>query len=87
VSPDFKEELRAFIIDSFLFGAADELPGHEESLIEAEVIDSTGVLELVAFMEDTLGISVDEDDITPANFDSITGLVAYASRQTDSVRT
>lgn len=84
---DFKTNLCSFIIDNFLYGAGDELPDDDESLIESEVIDSTGVLELVVFLEDTLGIKVDEDDITPDNFDSITGILAYAQQQTHSALT
>lgn len=81
MTDDARTELCSFIIDSFLYGAADELPPDDESLIESEVIDSTGVLELIMYLEDSQGITVDEDDITPANFDSIAGILAYIARQ------
>ncbi len=80
----FADELRAFIIENFLFGEAGQLAGDSASLIENEVIDSTGVLELVTFLEERYGISVADEEIVPANLDSVEKLAAYVERKTAS---
>ncbi|WP_176526904.1 acyl carrier protein [Rhizobium subbaraonis] len=73
------EEIRAFIVESFLFGDTSRTPGDDDSLIENDVVDSTGILELVAFVEDNLGIPVADAEILPANFDSIAKLAAFVT--------
>lgn len=74
-------EIRDFVITNFLFGKADGL-SDDESLLENGVIDSTGVLELVSFLQDRFGIRLEDDEIIPANLDSIDNLVGYISRKT-----
>lgn len=81
VLEDIRAQLCTFIIENFLYGAADELPPDGQSLIASEIIDSTGVVELVAYLEESHGIRVDDDDITPENFDSIAALVNFVSTQ------
>lgn len=74
-------EIRDFVVTNFLYGKADGLSDHE-SLLEGGVIDSTGVLELVSFLQDRFTIQIDDDEIVPANLDSIDNLVHYISRKT-----
>ncbi len=66
--------LRTFIIENFFVDG--ELDG-ADSLTDADVIDSTGVLELVAWIEDTFDVEVPDGDILPENLDSITAIVRY----------
>lgn len=66
-----QDQIRSFIIESFLFGDADSMVGNSESLIENEIIDSTAVLELVAFVEETFSIRIADTEIVPANLDSV----------------
>ena len=54
----------------------------DESLLEAGVIDSAGMVDLIAFLEGTFGITVDEDDMTPENFDSVAAIAAYVEPKT-----
>lgn len=72
-------ETRAFIIENFLFGDTSHDLGDDVSLIETDLVDSTGILELVAFVETTYGITVADADIVPANFDSIGRIAAYVA--------
>ena len=58
-----QDEVRGFIIDTFLFGQKDASLANDESFLEAGIIDSTGVLELVAFLEQRYGIVVDDEEI------------------------
>jgi acyl carrier protein len=62
--------LRQFVIDNFLFGRDGELQDGE-SFLENGIIDSTGVLELIAFLEERFGLELEETDLTPENLDSI----------------
>jgi acyl carrier protein len=78
-----EEELRQFIKDNFLFGQDDVTLEDEDSFLERGLIDSTGVLELVMFLEETYHIHVDDDDLVPANLDSINNLVQYIQRKRD----
>lgn len=72
-----RERLRRFILDSYLFGDADRMPSDSDSLLQSGVLDSTGVLELIEFLEAEFAISVEESETLPANLDSISGLVRY----------
>jgi acyl carrier protein len=57
----------------------------DEDLLSAGIVDSMGVMQLVAFMEDSLGVSVDDEDIVPENFRSIRTLAALVVRKLDPV--
>ena len=70
-----------FIMNNYLFGDESSLPGDGDSLLETGVIDSTGVLELVDFLETDLGIEVADHETVPENLDSIANIVAYIGRK------
>lgn len=74
-----RKELKDFITEIFLMGDANELPGDTDSFMQAGIIDSTGVLELVAFIEDQYDISIEDDEMTPVNLDSTDSLVTFIS--------
>jgi len=76
------DEIRAFIIDTFLFGEETPLDA-TASFIESGVIDSTGVLELVLFLERRYGIEVGDAEIVPENLDSLARIVAFVSAKRD----
>jgi len=74
---DVSTKIRRFIEENFLFREdRAELPD-SESLLDAGLIDSTGILELVAFLESEFMISMADADIVPDNLDSIGAIVAY----------
>jgi acyl carrier protein len=78
---EIRLKLRAFITDNFLFGRSDERLSDEDSLIENGVIDSTGVLQLVSFLERDCGVHVEDDEIVPDNLDSLSKLTAFICRK------
>ncbi len=78
---EMHEQLRAFIVANFMFGRGGEAVSNHVSLVESGIMDSTGVLELVAFVEQTYGIHVDEREIVPANFDTVHGLAGFVERK------
>ena len=73
-------EVREFIEENFLFGQADGLAG-EVSFLDAGVIDSTGILELIAFLQQRYGVQIEDDEAVPENLDSIDRVAAYVNRK------
>lgn len=67
---EIKEKIKAFIIENFLFGEEQNLED-DMSFLENGIIDSTGVLELVEFIENTFSISIEDEDLIPENLDSL----------------
>ena len=71
-----KEQIKTFIIENFLFGNAEGL--HDDtSFLEESILDSTGVLELITFLEENFSIKVDDEELIPENLDSINKLIAF----------
>ena len=77
---EIKSKIREFIIENFLFGSADGLQDGT-SFLEEGIIDSTGVLELVTFLEETYEIQVEDEELIPENLDSLNNLAAYLERK------
>lgn len=71
--------IRNYILENFLFTTDHGQLQDDASFLEEGIIDSTGVLELVMFVEDTFGIMVEDEEIVPENFDSVQQLARYAS--------
>lgn len=82
---DVAGRIRRFIIDTFLFGDASGMLPDDASLLGQGVIDSTGVLDLVLFMEEEFGFRVDDEEVIPDNFDSVNNLTAYAQSKMAAV--
>lgn len=74
-------EIREFIVKNFLFGEDDGSLHSEDSLIERGVVDSSGVLEVVGFLDERFGVEVADHELVPSNFDSITKLAAFIERK------
>lgn len=74
-------QVRSFVVETFLFGDTKTPLPEDGSLIENGLIDSTGILELVAFVEETFDITVSDEEILPANFDSIAKVEAFVERK------
>jgi acyl carrier protein len=70
-------ELRQFVIDNFMFGKADKHVGDDDSFLELGLIDSTGVMELVAFLEGRYRIKLQDSDLIPDNLDSINKVARF----------
>ncbi len=68
--------VRSFIIENFLF-EEDENLKEDTSFLENGIIDSTGILELVTFLEETYEITVEDEELIPENLDSISNVVQY----------
>lgn len=74
-----REQIRDFLQQNFLYAGDAHRLDDDASLIESGVIDSTGVLELVLFVEETYRIQVEQEDLQPENFDSVRSVVEYVA--------
>jgi acyl carrier protein len=77
---DIRSKIRAFIVENFLFGAEDGVKD-DTSFLDEGIIDSTGILEMVSFLEEEFRISVDDEELLPENLGSINNVVAYLGRK------
>ncbi len=74
------DSLRQFVKDNLLFG--EEITfSDRESFLEQGLIDSTGVLELVAFLEAEYGVTVDDEELVPENLDSVDNVVRFVEEK------
>ncbi len=78
---DIKEQVRDFIIENFLFGEGGEDLKDDDSFLEKGIIDSTGVLELVEWLEETFDFKVEDEELVPENLDSVNNLEAFISKK------
>lgn len=72
-----EQKVRGFILENFMFSNDESALNSEESLLEKGVIDSTGVMELVAFLEDEYKFRINDDELVPENLDSVRNIVAF----------
>jgi acyl carrier protein len=75
-----EERIRRFIVENFYVSDATALTT-DTSLIEGGYVDSTGMLEVVGFLEEQFSIRVEDEDLVPANFETIGRIAAYLDRK------
>jgi acyl carrier protein len=75
------DELRKFVTDNFMYGKPYEGFADDHSFIERGIIDSTAVMELVAFLEGRYGIKLQDQDLIPDNLDSINSLARFVENR------
>jgi acyl carrier protein len=80
ITDDLKQNIRHFIVDFFLLGHSNGLTDRA-SLLEKGIIDSTGVLELVAHLEKRYGITISNDEVLPENLDTIDAIAGFLERK------
>jgi acyl carrier protein len=78
-----RDQLREFVVKQFLFGE-DNGMSDDASLLDQGVVDSTGVLELVTFLESKYGFKVADEELVPDNLDSIQNLERFVQRKTQA---
>ena len=75
-----RDQIRNFILENFMLENPEDLVD-DESMLEKGIIDSTGVLELVAFIESTFEIKVEDEELIPENLDSIKNIVSFLEKK------
>lgn len=76
------EKTRRYILENFLFSDDPSALGLDDSFLERGLIDSTGMLEVIMFLEETFGVKVTDEEMIPANLDSVNKIAALVRRKT-----
>ena len=77
-----REQIRDFILKNYLFSTDEAALADDVSLMKTGIVDSTGVLELIMFLQERFGIEVADEEMIPENLDSVRSIVAFvASKQ------
>ena len=76
-----RNKVREFILENFMYGASSTELNDNASLLDTGVMDSTGVMELVSFLEQEFGVTVEDEELIPDNLDSVTKLVRFLERK------
>lgn len=82
---NIQQELRQFVIDNFLFGQGNGNLRNDDSFLDKGIIDSTGVLELVVFLEEKFHFKIEDRELVPDNLDSINNLVRFVETKLQHV--
>lgn len=80
MTTNIKQQVRQFILDNFMMAAAAEIPD-DASFMDRHIIDSTGFLELISFVEETFGIQVTDEEMVPENLDSLNSIERYVQKK------
>lgn len=76
-----KQQVRQFILSNYLFTDDESKLSDADSLMQSGTMDSTGILELIMFLEETFDIKVGDDEMVPANLDSVVNVVSFVERK------
>lgn len=76
-----KKTIRHYILGNLLFTEDESALQDSDSFLDSGIIDSTGVLEIILFIEETFGVKVNDDEMIPANLDSVDNLAAFINRK------
>ncbi|WP_319477611.1 acyl carrier protein [Marispirochaeta aestuarii] len=80
-SNEVKTALKEFMVANFLFGQDSLKFDDDDSFLEKGIIDSTGILELISYLEETYTISVEDEELIPENLDSVNAVDAFVRRK------
>lgn len=76
-----RDQIRSFIIENFMLGKESDDFTDNVSLLDIGIIDSTGILELVEFIEENYKISIEDHELVPENLDSVINLVNFIKKK------
>jgi acyl carrier protein len=82
-SGEIEAQVHEFLMSNFIFDPSFQL-GPEDSLLESDIVDSTGVLEVIMWLETTFGIKVEDSEVLPENLDSIRAMAGFISRKLEA---
>lgn len=73
-----RDKVRDFILENYLFTTDTSALGLDDSLLEKGVVDSSGMMEIILFLEEKLGVAMKDDEMTPDNLDSVNKIAKFA---------
>jgi len=78
---DTNKQLRDYIVENFLFGDTETAFSDTDSFMEKGIIDSTGILEVITYIEENFNFKIEDDELIPENLDSISNIVNFINRK------
>lgn len=75
------ERIKSYILENYLFTDDQSMLGSDDSFLQKNILDSTGMLEVIYFLEDEFGIKVQDDEMIPENLDSVNRIAAFLARK------
>jgi acyl carrier protein len=76
-----EDKIRGFILENYLFTDDQSELNNDDSFLDQGILDSTGILEIIFFIEDEFGIKIRDDEMVPDNLDSVNRIVAFIERK------
>ncbi len=76
-----EEKLRQYILENYLFTDDQSAFANDDSFLEQGILDSTGIMELIYFLEDEFGIVVADEEMLPENLDSVNNIMAFCKKK------
>ena len=76
-----ENKVREYMLENYLFTNDQNALANEDSFLDKGIIDSTGILEVIMFLEEEFGISVDDEEMVPENLDSVNNIVGFINRK------
>jgi acyl carrier protein len=80
----YKQKIRNYILENYLFTTDDSALGSDDSFLEKGILDSTGILEVIYFLEEEFGIKIADEEMIPENLDSVDNICAFIERKKGS---
>jgi acyl carrier protein len=77
MSDSLRDRIQKFILENYLFTSDRSALGLDDSLLGRGIVDSTGMLEIIMFIEEQLGVTVKDEDMIPENLDSVSRIAAF----------
>ncbi|MGZ5026052.1 MAG: acyl carrier protein [Methylobacter sp.] len=78
---NMKKTIRQYILENLLFTEDESVLQDSDSFLDGGIIDSTGVMEIILFIEETFDIKVNDNEMLPVNLDSVDNLIAFIQRK------
>ncbi len=79
-----EQQIRDYVLENYLFTDEQSALVNQDSFLEKGILDSTGILEMIYFIEDELGVKVEDEEMVPENLDSVDNLVAFVRRKNEA---
>jgi acyl carrier protein len=74
---EIQKQVRDFVIENLLLGEEESEFSDTQSFLESGLIDSTGILEIIGFLEEQYAITIEDDEMVPENLDSVERIVVF----------
>lgn len=77
-----EQKVRDYMLDNYLFTDDQSSLSNDDSFLDKGIIDSTGILEVIYFLEEEFSIQVEDEEMVPENFDSVNNIVKFIAKKT-----